>query len=236
MRFQQYAELKMVNCLAHDILNDMYGLTKHELNTLKQLNSPRKIQDFLELMPNNFEPEGDTCLSPRQVLAERRAHCIEGAMLAALALRVHGHPPLLLDLTASPKDFDHVIAPFRQHGHWGAISKTNHAVLRYREPVYKTIRELVLSYFHEYTDKHGKKTLRSFSDPVDLSRFDKQGWMTSGEEVWYVAEHLVEIKHYPLLSRAQIATLRPADPIEIVAGEIIHWKKPPSRPKTNRTR
>lgn len=194
------------------------------MSLLRSLKTPRKIQDFLEEIPINFEPEGDTCFSPRRVLQERRAHCIEAAMLAALALRIQGQRPLLLDLEAAPHDEDHVIALFQQHGCWGAISKTNHAVLRYREPVYRTIRELVLSYFHEYTDSHGKKTLRSYSQPVDLSRFDKRGWMTSKDDVWYVAEYLTEIPHTKILSRPQIATLRRADPLELDMGEITQWK------------
>lgn len=203
----------------------MFGLTTEEIRLLKKLNSPRKIQDFLETIPINHEPEGDTCLSPRRVLREKRAHCIEGAMLAALAFRLQGEKPLVLDLTAAPHDFDHVVCVFRQHGHWGAISKTNHAVLRYREPVYKTIRELVLSYFHEYTDEQGRKTLRSYSRPVDLSRFDQDEWMTSEEDVWIVPNYLSEIPHTPLLSRAQISSLRKADTFEQEVGRLVQWKK-----------
>jgi hypothetical protein len=203
----------------------MFGLTPEETRVLKKLNSPRKIQDFLETIPINHEPEGDTCLSPRRVLREKRAHCIEGAMLAALALRLHGEKPLVLDLTAAPHDFDHVVCVFRQHHHWGAISKTNHAVLRYREPIYKTVRELVLSYFHEYTDEQGRKTLRSYSRPVDLSRFDDDEWMTSEENVWVVPNYLSEIPHTPLLSRAQISSLRKADAFEREVGSLVQWKK-----------
>lgn len=202
----------------------MFGLYKNEMHVLRSLNTPRKIQDFLESIPINFEPEGDTCISPRRVLRERRAHCIEGAMLAALALRIHGQRPLVLDLEATPNDHDHVIALFKRHGCWGAISKTNHVVLRYREPVYRTIRELVLSYFHEYTDGTGKKTLRSFSPPVDLSRFDRIGWMTSEENVWEVAQYLADVRHTPLLSLTQIRTLRKADALEIEAGNLTEWK------------
>src|SRR5258706_1561416 len=110
----------------------MHGLTRDELRQLRKLDTPRKIQDFLETIPLNREPDGDTCLSPRRVLRERRAHCIEGAMLAALAFRLHGERPLILDLTSSFHDLDHVIAVYKQHNHWGAISKTNHSVLRYR--------------------------------------------------------------------------------------------------------
>ena len=113
-------------------------------------------------------------MSPRLVLRNNKCHCIEGAIFAALALRFHGYKPLVVDLTASKDDFDHVIAVFKKDGKWGAISKTNHAVLRYREPVYKSIREIVMSYFHEYANDDGKRTLRSFSLPVNLSRFDKQ--------------------------------------------------------------
>jgi hypothetical protein len=201
------------------------GLSWSEVRLFRRLNTPRKIQDFLETMPFNFEPNGDTCWSPRRVLRERRAHCIEGALLAAAILRFYGHRPLVLDLTAMKHDFDHVVAPFKQHGCWGAISKTNHAVLRYREPVYKTIRELVLSYFHEYFDRHGRKTLRSFSQPVDLSRFDNIDWMTSAEDVWEVPEYLCDVRHEPILTRSQIATLRRADRVERRAGDIVQWKK-----------
>lgn len=206
-------------------LMSMFGLVSEELRVLRRLNTPRKVQDYLDSLPLNFEPEGDTCFSPRQVMREKRAHCIEGAMLAALAFRLHGQKPLILDLESARHDFDHVIALFKQHGCWGAVSKTNHAVLRYREPVYRTIRELVLSYFHEYFDGKGFKTLRRYSQPVDLSRFDKQNWMTNEKDNWFVAQYLVEVEHLPLLTRSQMATLRKADPIEIEAGEIIEWQK-----------
>lgn len=203
----------------------MFGFTKEEKAIFKSLNTPKKIQNFLNKIPANFEPDGDTVFSPRMVLKENRAHCMEGAMFAAAALRFHGHKPLVLDLTTVKDDDDHVVAVFKHKGHWGAISKTNHAVLRYREPVYKTIRELVMSYFHEYFTNHdGKKTLRSYSLPVDLSKFDKQGWMTSEEDVWYVPEHLFEVPHQPILNRSQIAMLRKADKIEIEAGKITEWK------------
>lgn len=203
----------------------MYGLESRELRLLRHLNTPRKVQDYLNSLTQNHEPEGDTCLSPRRVMREKRAHCIEGAMLAALAFRLQGQRPLILDLESARHDFDHVVALFQQHGCWGAVSKTNHAVLRYREPVYKTIRELVLSYFHEYFDKNGFKTLRRYSSPIDLSRFDKQGWMTNEKNNWFVAQYLVEVKHHELLTRSQMATLRKADAIEIEVGEIVEWKK-----------
>jgi len=205
----------------------MFGLTNEELRILKRLDSPRKVQDFLEQIPANHEPHGDTCLSPRRVLRERRAHCIEAAMLAALAFRVHGHPPLLLDLTAAPHDYDHVIAPFKIDGFWGAISKSNHAVLRYRDPVYRTVRELVMSYFNEYTDDLGRKTLRSYSRPIGLKRFDRAGWMTHEDDVWEIPEYLADVSHIDLLTKRQRAALRRADPIEQKAGTLLQWPKTP---------
>jgi len=207
----------------------MLDLNERELKILRGLNTPRKIQNFLEKLKINFEKKGDTCMSPRMVLRKRKCHCIEGALLAATALRLHGYRPLVVDLTAAPRDDDHVITVFKQHGCWGAITKTNHSVLRYREPVYKSIRELVMSFFHEYFDDKGRKNLRSYSQPVDLSRFDKKGWMTSEEDVWYIAEHLVEVPHYPILNRAQIATLRKADRVELKAGDVVQFKKNPKK-------
>jgi len=203
----------------------MFGLNEKELGILKTLNNPKKIQDFLNEMPINFEEQGDTCMSPRSVLRENKAHCIEGAMLAALALRLQGEKPLVLDLTASRNDFDHVVCVFKRHGMWGAISKTNHAVLRYREPIYKNIRELAVSFFHEYFDDNGKKSLRSYSMPVDLSRFDYLNWVTSDEHVWFVPEHLVKVKHFPILNFRQIMNLRKADKTEIEAGKILEWQQ-----------
>ncbi len=204
----------------------MFGFNKKEVEIFKRLNTPKKIQDFINNIPANYELHGETVLSPRMVLKENRAHCMEGAMFAAVALRFHEHKPLVVDLTSVKDDDDHVITVFKHKGYWGAISKTNHAVLRYREPVYKTIRELVMSYFHEYfTNHNGKKTLRSYSMPVDLSRFDQKGWMTAEKDVEYIPDYLVEVSHKQILSRSQIAFLREADHIEIKAGKIVEWKK-----------
>ena len=204
----------------------MFNLTKEELAILKPLKTPRKIQDFLETIPMNFCVKGDTCWSPRMVLKNRQAHCIEGAMLAALALRLQGRPPLLLDLTAAPQDLDHVIAPFQENGRWGAISKTNHAVLRYRDPVYASIRELVMSYFHEYTDDAGKKTLRSYGGPVNLKKFDKEEWMTDETDVWYIPNHLIDIPHVSILKPGDTSKLRIADPIEQQVGSMLRCSPP----------
>jgi hypothetical protein len=158
------------------------------------------------------------------VLEKNRCHCIEGAILAALILRVNGYVPLLVDLTASKKDFDHVIAVFEKNGKWGAISKTNHYSLRYREPVYSSIRELVMSYFHEYFNDKGEKTLRSYSNPVNLSIFDSINWMTCDEEIWEIPNYLVEVEHFQILTKSQIKGLRKADEIEIKAGKIVEYE------------
>lgn len=203
----------------------MFGLGKKELKILKKLNTPQKIQDFLNQMPFNFEKNGETNFSPMSVLEKKICHCTEGAVLAALALQVNGYPPLLLDLTANKNDFDHVVAVYQKNGKWGAISKTNHAVLRYREPIYVSIRELAMSYFHEYFDNQGRKNLRSFSPAINLKRFDKLGWVTAREEIDYIPEYLAKVRHFPILNRKQIRNLIKAEPIEIKAGKIIEWKK-----------
>lgn len=202
-----------------------FNLPEKEYKILKKLNTPAKIQDFLDTLSMNFEYGGDTYLPPMTVLKKKICHCGEGAILAALALRVNGYPPLLIDLRSNKIDFDHVITVFRKYGCWGAISKTNHGVLRYREPIYKTIRELAMSYFHEYFDDQGRKNLRSFSLPVNLKRFDKLGWMTTEEEVDYIPEYLDEVKHFSMVNKKQIRHLRRADEIEIAVGKVVEWKK-----------
>jgi hypothetical protein len=201
--------------------------SKEELNILGKLNNPSKIQNFINSLKVNFEDKGDTCMSPRKVLKEGKAQCMEGAIFAASVLRLLGYKPLIVDLEASKDDYDHAIAVFNKNGHWGAISKTNHAVLRYREPVYKTIRELIMSFFHEYFLSHnGKKTLRRYSLPVDLSMFDNLGWMISEEDVWYIPNYLTEVEHFDILNKSQIRSLRKADEIEIKTGNILEHEKP----------
>ncbi len=198
-----------------------------EIKLFKSLNSPAKIQDFLETLKANFEAGGETCRSPLEVVRHKTAHCMEGAMLAAAILEFHGHKPLVLDLRSikKPYDDDHVVAVFKQFGCWGAISKSNHAVLRYREPVYKTIRELVLSYFHEYFTHDGKKTLREYSRPLNLNRFNKLNWRTTEKTLFQIPRYLDRIKHHPILSPVQIKNLRKADKLEIAAGKLTEWKK-----------
>ncbi|HOY56405.1 MAG TPA: hypothetical protein PLH37_03230 [bacterium] len=200
-------------------------LSQTEIKFFKKFNTPTKIQDFLDTLKINFEEDGDTYLSPRMVLEKGICHCAEGAILAAFMLRVNGFPPLVVDLKADEKyDVDHVVAVFKIAGKWGAISKTNHAVLRYREPLYNSIRELVMSFFHEYLDDFGRKNLRSFSGPVNLKKFDKMGWMTTREEIDYIPEYLDEVKHFSILNKKQVKNLRPADPLEIKIGQIVEWQ------------
>ena len=203
---------------------ERFGLSDEEYNILKKLNTPSKIQDFINNLKINFEEKGDSCMSPRMVLRTGKAHCVEGAILAAAALRINGYPPLIVDLEANNKDYDHVLCVFKKNNFFGAITKTNHAVLRYREPVYRTIRELVMSYFHEYTNNNGKKTLRSYSKTVNLKMFDKYNWIASEEEVWFIPDYLTEIKHYPILNKKQIRSLRKIDLIEVKAGNLIEYK------------
>jgi hypothetical protein len=205
-------------------MENYFGLAEKKIKLIKKLNTPKKVQDFLNSLEMNFEPNGDECNSPKVVLETKKAHCIEGALLAAIILRYHGREALLLDLESTNSDFDHVVTLFKENNCWGAISKTNHAVLRYREPIYKTLRELVLSYFHEYfLNSTGTKTLRAYSDPVNLKIFDKTNWVTSNEDIWFIPEHLTKIKHYKILTRKQIRTLRKADPVERKAGEIVEY-------------
>ena len=207
------------------------GLTKGEFATLRRLSTPHKIQAFLDAFPQNFEPDGQTCLSVREVLRQRRAHCIEGAMLAALALWIKGEPPLLLDLKAS-RDYDHVVAVFRRGGHWGAISKTNPPVLRYRDPVYRTLRELAMSYFHEYANRRHQKTLRSWAGPFDLRSLDPKLWVTNEKSCWDVGYLLDARRHWPLITKRQSKLLRLRDPIEREAGALRQHKPPRRRPPT----
>jgi hypothetical protein len=192
------------------------GFTPAELRALRALRTPHGIQRALDAMPYHH---ASTAWSPRRVLHERRAHCLEGAVFAAAALRVLGHPPLLLDLEAV-QDTDHVLAVYRERGHWGAIAKSNFAGLRYREPVYRSVRELVMSYFEGYINLRGDRTLRAYSWPVNLARFDRRrpGWMTTDGDLWWVAEHLVAIRHTPLLRPAMIRRLHRVDRRSLDAG------------------
>jgi hypothetical protein len=195
---------------------DHFGFTPRELRALRALCSPVGIQRALDRMPYHL---ASTAWSPRRVLRERTAHCLEGAIFAAAALRVLGFAPLLLDLEAV-QDTDHVIAVYKVGGHWGAIAKSNFSGLRYREPVHRTLRELVMSYFEGYINLRGDRTLRAYSGPVSLARFDrlKPGWMTAEDDLWMIPQHLVQIPHRPLLTPAMIRSLSRVDRRSLQAG------------------
>jgi len=194
------------------------GFTRRELRALAALGSPRGVQRALDAMPYHL---ASTAWSPRRVLRERTAHCLEGAIFAAVALRVLGFPPLLLDLEAV-QDTDHVIAVFRERGRWGAIAKSNFSGLRYREPVHRSLRELAMSYFEGYINLRGDRTLRAYSRPVDLARFDRAhpGWMSAETDLWWVAEHLAGVRHTPLLTPAMIRHLSRVDRRSLEAGMV----------------
>ncbi len=206
----------------------MFGLTKQELAVFKKLSSPIKIQDYLDRLPMNHEKKGETHMSPRRVLREKKAHCFEGALFAATALWVNGEAPLLMDLQSTGKEFeddDHIVTLYKRNGYWGAISKTNHATIRFRDPVYKTLRELALSYFHEwFLSRDGIKTLRFFSKPLNLRRFGTD-WITAEEELWHFDKALDALPHSPIVPKQNLKYVRLADRMERKAGAIIEWKE-----------
>ncbi len=202
------------------------GLMPAEVAVLRRLDSPERIQAFLNAVPINHELDGETVLSVREVLRQRRAHCIEGAMLAACALWVNGDPPWVMHLDCDLSDYPHVIALFRRAGAWGAISKTNGAPLRYRDPIYRTLRELALSYFHEYSNRRGQKTLRSYTSAFDLRRIDPAEWVTNAKSCWPAHDRLAALRHYPLITRRQERLLAKRDAFERRASRLVEYPRP----------
>jgi hypothetical protein len=192
----------------------MTDFSSQELRILRRLKAPHLIQRFLEDLPYHH---ANSAWSPRVVLREKSAHCFEGAVFAAAALRVNGFKPLIWDLEGI-RDTDHVLAVYQRDRYWGAIGKSNFAGLRFREPVYRSLRELAMSYFDNYYNLLGERTLRGFSRPVDLSRFDRLNWMTTEKPVWFIAEHLCDIPHTPVLSDAQVKRLTRLDKRGHAAG------------------
>jgi hypothetical protein len=172
-----------------------FGLSANSLRTLRALKTPERIQRFVDALTYQY---ADTAWSPERVLRERKGHCLEGALVAAAALRVNGHLPLLMDLEAV-RDDDHVVALYRERGLWGGIAKSNFAGLRFRAPIYRTLRELAISYFEHYYNLRGERTLRAYAGPVNLARLDRLHWMTAEDDVWCVPELLIAARHYPLL-------------------------------------
>ena len=173
-----------------------------------------RIQEWLDALPYRSE---DRAAAPRNVMAERRAHCYDGALFAAAALRRLGHPPLLLDMWAV-RDDDHVLAVFRANGSFGAVAKSNFVGLRFREPIYRTLRELVLSYFEDYFNAAGEKTLRAYSGLLHLRQFDRLGWMFRDDHLQYISDRLDALKHHPVLTRRMERDLHGVDPRSLRAG------------------
>jgi len=191
-----------------------------ERRVLRELKTPAGVQRFLDGLPYNL---GYTARSPKRVLHDRTASCLEGGVFAAAALRVLGFPPLILVLEAE-QDTEHVFAIFKVRGHWGAVAKSNFAGCRYREPVYRSLRELAMSYFNIYFNLRFERTLRRYSRPVNLARFDRLNWMTTEKPVWFIAEHLCEIPHISLLRSNMKKNLTRLDP-RSVRGEMIGHRK-----------
>lgn len=194
--------------------------------TLRRLDSPNKIQDYLDNeLEYNEEKDGETCLSVLEVLKQRRAHCIEGAMLAAAARIYHKKPALLLDLRANSKDDDHVLMPFRENGKWGAVAQSHFMGLGFREPIYSSTAELARSYFELYYDLGSKKkTLREYSVPLDV-RTLAPGWLHSEKDVFYVSEALDKVRHYDVLSGLSARRLRPADARLLAAERLLRAQR-----------
>ena len=200
------------------------GLSAAERLAVPQelLGTPQRIQQFIVELPANFEEDGDTLYSVRRVLRHRKAHCIEAAFAAACALWLQGEPPLVMDFFAKG-DADHVVALFKRDGCWGAISKSNHIWLRWRDPIYRSPRELAMSYFHEYTNRQ-RKTLRTYSVPVDLRRFPTGMWVTNKDDCWEVGAALCDVRHYRLVTPAQARALAPRDATEMRADDLVQYE------------
>ena len=190
------------------------GFTPAELRTLGALKTPVLIQRFLDGLDYKYAHSAG---SPRRTLRERAGHCLEGALVAAAALRVQGRPPLVMYLE-SVRDDDHLIAVYRENGLFGAVAKSNFAGLRFRAPVYRTPRELALSYFEHYYNMRGERTLRAYSLPTDLSRLDGHEWMTAEEDVWCVQELFNRARMFPLIPAKTAATLPRLDKRSFQAG------------------
>jgi hypothetical protein len=189
-------------------------LGRRNLKVLVGLESPPKIQAFLDRIPYSADP---IYRCPRRVLEDRKAHCYDGALFAAAALRRLGHPPLILDMHAV-RDDDHVLALYKRDGLWGAVAKSNFVGLRYREPIHRTLRELVMSYFEDFYNVDREKTLRSYTLPLNLRAFDRLDWTVRDEPMDLIAQRLDEIRRIPLLSERSIQGLCLADERSYRAG------------------
>ena len=209
-------------------------LSPAERRLFARLDTPNKIQDFLDKTPANFEVDGDTVRSPRMMLKARIAHCAEAALFAAAALMFHGRQAWLMDLRALPRDQDHVVTLFRERGLWGAISKTNHAILRWRDPIYQSARELAMSYAHEYCLPGGKKSLMEFSRPYSLTRHAPARWVIAESDLHWLMDALDDSPHLPLAPLQAMRARRRSAKIELRAQDVVEWPDP-RKPKRQGT-
>ncbi len=204
--------------MRHAPLNEF---TPRELRKLRALKTAYGIQRFLDSLPYHL---AGTAWTPQRVLHEETAHCLEGAIFAAAALRAIGYPPLIFDMEAK-QDTDHVVAIYKVNGHWGAIAKSNFAGCRWRDPVFRSLRELAMSYFDIYFNLRRQRTLRTYSRPVNLARLDRRHWMTTAKDVWFIAEYLCDIPHTRILKPWMMRRLAPVDERLFKAELVGHrWK------------
>lgn len=201
-------------------------LTPAEDRLFARLNRPQKIQDFLDKLPANFEPDGDTARSPRSMLKAKVAHCSEAAVFAAAVLIYHGQRAWLMDLRALPSDHDHIVTLFKVRGLWGAISKTNHAILRWRDPIYRNARELAMTYAHEYCLPGGKKSLLEYSRPFSLTRYPPKRWIVAPDDLDWLLYALDLAPHVPVAPRHAMRTRRRSAKVELRAQEVLEWPRP----------
>lgn len=201
-------------------------LSPEERRLFQKLSTPHKTQDYLDVLPINFQEGGEGICSPRVMLQKKKVQCMEGALFAATSLAYHGYAPLLMDFQTIAEDEDHVVALFKENNLWGAISKTNHAILRWRDPIYKTPRELAMSYFHEYYMHSGQKSLLTFSRPFDLSKYPPERWATAQEELEWLAAELDESPHFPIVAKKVLQRLRYVSPLERKLLDVVEWEDP----------
>jgi hypothetical protein len=190
-------------------------LTSSERKVLDYLDSPNKIQSFLSTIPYSAD-EFYRC--PLRVLRQRKAHCFDGALFGAMALRRIGYPPLVLDLIPNGRDDDHILALFKIHGHWGAVAQSNFSGLRYREPVYRSLRELVMSYFEDFFNSAGEKTLLGYRSPINLKVFDRLDWMSSDAGLETLSIDMDRYLFHPVITADMAAGLAPQDERSMQAG------------------
>ena len=204
-------------------------LTPAEHRLFRRLDTPQKIQIFIEKLPPNFELKGETYMSPRRALKARTVHCAEGALLAAAILAYHGEPAWLMDIRALPSDQDHIVTLFKQHDLWGAISKTNHAVLRWRDPIYRSPRELAMTYAHEYNLDFGKKSMLAYSRPFSLARYAPQRWVIAEEDLDWLMDDLDLSPHEPVAPEHALKRRRRSTRVELKSQDVTEHPVPASR-------